>query len=61
MTTDPLYVPRDKRRYDIFLEPIIAEPELVASNLIREECDAKIKELMDDGISPNRITVKRIS
>ena len=61
MTTDPLYVPRDKRRYDIFLEPIIAEPELVASNLIREECDAKIKELINDGIAEERIKPKRIS
>ena len=50
----------EDKRYNVFVIGI-ADPELYASNLIKEECDAKIKELMDDGVSPNRITVKRIS
>jgi len=48
------------KRYNVFVINI-AEPELVASNLIKEQCDVKIKELMNDGISPDRIKVRRIS
>ena len=50
----------EEKRYNIFVINI-AEPELYAGNLIKEECDAKIKELMNDGISPDRIKVRRIS
>ena len=49
-----------EKRYNVFVIGI-ADPELYASNLIKEECDAKIKELMDGGIAPNRIKVRRIS
>jgi len=48
------------KRYNVFVINI-ADPELVASNLIKEQCDAKIKELMNDGIAPDRIKVRRIS
>ena len=48
------------KRYNVFVIGI-ADPELVASNLIKEQCDAKIEELMADGVSPQRIKVKRIS
>ena len=50
----------EEKRYNVFVINI-AEPELVASNLIREECDAKIKELINDGIAEERIKPKRIS
>ena len=50
----------EDKRYDVFVIGI-ADPELVASNLSKEECTAKIDELMRDGVSPQRITVKRIS
>ena len=50
----------EEKRYNVFVINI-AEPELVASNLIKEECDAKIEELMEGGISPQRIKVRRIS
>ena len=50
----------EEKRYNVFVINI-AEPELVASNLIKEECDKKIDELMNDGISPDRIKVRRIS
>ena len=49
-----------EKRYNVFVINI-AEPELYASNLIKEECDAKIDELMNDGIAPDRIKVRRIS
>ena len=49
-----------EKRYNVFVIGI-ADPELIASNLIKEECDAKIDELMKDGVSPNRIKVRRIS
>ena len=49
-----------EKRYNVFVINI-AEPELVASNLIKEECDKKIDELMGDGIAPDRIKVRRIS
>ena len=49
-----------EKRYNVFVIGI-ADPELVASNLIKEECDAKIDELMRDGVAPNRIKVRRIS
>ena len=49
-----------EKRYNVFVIGI-ADPELIASNLIKEECDAKIDELMRDGVSPNRIKVRRIS
>ena len=48
------------KRYNVFVINI-ADPELVASNLIKEQCDAKLKELMNDGIAPDRIKVRRIS
>ena len=50
----------EDKRYDVFVIGI-ADPELYATNLIKEECTAKIKELTDSGVSPNRITVRRIS
>ena len=50
----------EEKRYNVFVINI-AEPELVASNLIKEECDKKIDELMADGMSPQRIKVRRIS
>ena len=50
----------EEKLYNVFVINI-AEPELVASNLIKEECDKKIDELMGDGISPQRIKVRRIS
>ena len=50
----------EEKRYNVFVINI-AEPELYASNLIKEECDKKIDELMGDGIAPNRIKVRRIS
>ena len=50
----------EEKRYNVFVINI-AEPELVASNLIKEECDKKIDELMGDGISPQRIKLRRIS
>ena len=50
----------EEKRYNVFVINI-AEPELVASNLIKEECAKKIDELMGDGISPQRIKVRRIS
>ena len=49
-----------EKRYNVFVINI-AEPELYASNLIKEECDAKIEELMGNGVSPQRIKVRRIS
>ena len=49
-----------EKRYNVFVINI-AEPELIASNLIKEECDKKLDELMRDGIAPNRIKVRRIS
>ena len=49
----------EEKRYNVFV--INIADELVASNLIKEECDAKIKELMDGGISPDRIKVRRSS
>ena len=49
-----------EKRFNVFLESI-ADPELYASNLTKEECDVKIEELMGDGISPQRIKVRRIS
>ena len=49
----------EEKRYNVFVLNIT--DELVASNLIKEQCDAKIKELMDGGIAPNRIKVRRIS
>ena len=49
-----------EKRYNVFVIGI-ADPELIASNLIKEECDANIEELMGDGISPQRIKVRRIS
>ena len=49
-----------EKRFNVFLESI-SDPELVASNLTKDQCDAKIKELMDGGISPDRIKVRRIS
>ena len=50
----------EDKRYNVFVINI-AEPELYASNLIKEECDAKIDELMRDGVSPDRIKVRRVS
>ena len=50
----------EEKRYNVFVINI-ADPELVASNLIKEECDKKIDELMADGMSPQRIKVRRIS
>ena len=50
----------EDKRYNVFVIGI-ADPELIASNLIKEQCDAKIEELMGDGIAPNRIKVRRIS
>ena len=50
----------EDKRYEVFVIGI-ADPELYATNLIKEECDAKIDQLMRDGIAPNRIQVKRIS
>ena len=50
----------EDKRYDVFVIGI-ADPELYASNLIKEECDAKIDELMRDGVSPDRIKVRRVS
>ena len=50
----------EEKRYNVFVINI-AEPELYASNLIKEECDKMIDELMGDGISPQRIKVRRIS
>ena len=49
-----------EKRYNVFVINI-ADPELIASNVTREQCDAKIEELMADGVSPQRIKVKRIS
>ncbi len=49
-----------EKRYNVFVINI-AEPELYAGDLIKEECDIKIKELMDGGIAPSRIKVRRIS
>ena len=49
-----------EKRYNVFVIGI-ADPELIATNLIKEECDAKLEELMGDGIAPNRIKVRRIS
>ena len=49
-----------EKRYNVFVIGI-ADPELYASNLVKEECDKKIDELMGDGISPQRIKVRRIS
>ena len=46
--------------YNVFVINI-ADPELIASNVTREQCDAKIEELMADGVSPQRIKVRRIS
>ena len=46
--------------YNVFVINI-ADPELIASNVTREQCGAKIEELMADGVSPQRIKVKRIS
>ena len=48
-----------EKLYNIFVINI-ADPELYASNLIKEQCDAKIDELMRDGVSPQRIKVRRI-
>ena len=50
----------EEKRYNVFVIGI-ADPELVASNLIKEQCDAKIEELLGDGIAPDRIKVRRIS
>ena len=49
-----------EKRFNIFVINI-AEPELHSTNLTKEECDVKIEELMGDGISPQRIKVRRIS
>tara|TARA_B100000427_G_scaffold61786_1_gene48720 strand:+ start:18 stop:182 length:165 start_codon:yes stop_codon:yes gene_type:complete len=49
-----------EKRYNIFVIEI-SEPELFASNLIKEECDVKIKDLMNNGVAPDRIKVRRIS
>ena len=49
-----------EKRFNIFVINI-AEPELVASNLIKEECDAKLDELMRGGVAPDRIKLRRIS
>ena len=48
------------KRYNIFVIEI-SEPELFATNLIKEECDAKLDELMRGGVAPDRIKVRRIS
>ena len=49
-----------EKRYNVFVINI-AEPELHSNNLTKEECDVTLKELMNDGISPDRIKVRRIS